>query len=114
MTETDLHNSILAALSPYARVFRTNAGDFWQGNTSKLNGEIILKNLRKVKGLPKGYSDISGVRISDGRAIFIEAKLPGNVPSGEQENFLKVMSECGAITGVAYSVEDALRIVGAS
>jgi hypothetical protein len=62
-------------------------------------------------GLPKGFSDL--LCIKDGRAYFIELKVGNNKPSKEQLNFIKQMKErygCGA--GVAYSVEEAVRIVG--
>lgn len=57
-----------------------------------------------------GESDIMGHRISDGRAIYIEVKLPGEHPRPDQQKFLDAMRNTGAIAGVAHSVEEALRI----
>jgi len=41
----------------------------------------------------------------------IEVKAPGGQLTPDQKNFLSVMASRGAITGVARSVEDAVRIV---
>ena len=57
-----------------------------------------------------GEADIWGHR-SDGRAIYIEVKLPGEHPREDQKKFLEAMRATGAIAGVAHSVEEALSIV---
>ena len=112
MTEQEIQNTIMAELSGEARLFRTNAGTMWQGDISRLpNGETILRHLRRVQGLPKGHSDLAGVRIGDGRAVYIEVKTPTGKVRPDQENFLRRMREYGALAGVARSVEDARRII---
>lgn len=58
-----------------------------------------------------GESDIMGHRCSDGRAIYIEVKLPGEHPREDQEKFLTAMRNTGAIAGCAHSIEEALEIV---
>lgn len=58
-----------------------------------------------------GEADIHGHRISDGRAIYIEVKLPGEHPRPDQQKFLEAMRNTGAIAGVAHSVEEALSII---
>jgi hypothetical protein len=58
-----------------------------------------------------GESDIMGHRCSDGRAIYIEVKLPGEHPREDQKKFLTAMRNTGAIAGVAHSIEEALEIV---
>lgn len=58
-----------------------------------------------------GESDIFGHRISDGKALYIEVKLPGEKPREDQQKFLDAMKRAGAITGCAHSVEEALEIV---
>ena len=55
-----------------------------------------------------------GHRISDGRAIYIEVKLPGEQPRDDQRRFLNAMRNSGAIAGVAHSIEEALEIVGST
>ena len=57
-----------------------------------------------------GESDIMGHRISDGKAIYIEVKLPGEEPRDDQRKFLDAMRRAGAITGCAHSIEEALKI----
>lgn len=58
-----------------------------------------------------GEADIWGHRISDGRALYIEVKLPGEHPRPDQQKFLNAMRNTGAIAGCAHSVEEALNIV---
>lgn len=52
-----------------------------------------------------------GHRISDGKALYIEVKLPGEKPREDQEKFLNAMRRTGAIAGCAHSIEEALNIV---
>lgn len=111
MTEADIQNMIRAELADECLLFRTNAGTMWQGETAEVNGERILRHLRKVQGLPKGYSDLSGVRLGEGRAVFIEVKSPTGRVRPEQQRFLDAMRAAGALAGVARSVEEARRIL---
>ena len=113
VTETDIQNAIRVAVSKDCIIFRTNAGKLWQGKVvwSKEFQQNVLINLRRVEGLPTGYSDLSGVRKSDGRAVFIEVKKPTGVVSEEQKKFIAAMQQCHAVAGVARSVEDALKLL---
>lgn len=52
-----------------------------------------------------------GHRISDGKAVYIEVKLPGEHPREDQRLFLEAMGRTGAISGVAHSVQEALEII---
>lgn len=85
----------------------------------------VLNSLGGVTAADKGRPDLSGVLAPNGRAWFIEVKAPahldptsGNVlesagkPSPEQLAFLLEKHRAGAIVGVAWSVEDALEILG--
>lgn len=107
-----IQSKIRLALAPHALIFRTNAGEFWQGKRvfSKEFNQPVLINLKKVEGLPKGFSDLCGCRRSDGRAVFIECKTSTGRVRPEQEQFLAAMQEAHALAGVARSVEDALMI----
>ncbi|WP_312694087.1 VRR-NUC domain-containing protein [Caproiciproducens sp.] len=113
MTEADIQNSIRLALSPHAMVFRTNSGDFWQGERvySKEFHEDVLIHLRKVQGLPKGFSDLTYFGF-DGQAGFIEVKKPRGAIRPEQTNFINLMQSYGYRAGIAQSAEDALKIIG--
>lgn len=100
MREKDIQNEIRLALSPYAIVFRANVGTFVTSD-----GRVV------ATGLPKGFSDLFGVRKSDGRAFFIEVKNEKGRTSKYQDNFLKQMKKNNAIVGVARSAEQAIRII---
>ena len=62
-------------------------------------------------GLPVGFSDIFGVRKSDGKAVFIEVKTKSGKVSENQENFIDKMKENNALAGICRSVEDAKNLL---
>ena len=98
--ETILQNQIIVALCKNGCVARNHTvGQFY----TKYGGIVNIGH--------HGESDITGHRRSDGRAIYIEVKLPGENPRLDQEKFLQAMANTGAIAGVAHSVEEALDIV---
>ena len=98
--EHDIQNAIRAALAPYAVVFRGNVG---RGYTP--DGRYIST------GLPGGFSDLFGVRKSDGRAFFIEVKTASGRVSERQKHFLMVVRKAGAIAGVCRSPEEAIKLI---
>lgn len=99
--ETILQNQIIAALCAHGcYAVNHTVGQFY----TKYGGIIHIGN--------HGEADIWGHRISDGRAIYIEVKLPGEKPRPDQQKFLTAMRNTGAIAGCAHSVEEALHIVG--
>ena len=98
--ETILQNQIIAALCKngcYA--VNHTVGQFYTKYGSLIN---IGKH---------GEADIWGHRCSDGRAVYIEVKLPGEHPRPDQQKFLDAMRKTGAIAGCAHSIEEALDIV---
>jgi hypothetical protein len=98
--ETILQNQIIVALCQNGCVARNHTvGQFY----TKYGAIVNIGH--------HGEADIFGHRKSDGRAIYIEVKLPGEKPRDDQKKFLKAMSKTGAIAGVAHSVEEALAIV---
>lgn len=62
-------------------------------------------NQYSVTGLP----DI--MCVYEEKIICIEVKMPGNTPTKLQEITLKKLKEAGAITGIAYSIEDVQKIL---
>ena len=108
-----IQSKIRLALAPHALMFRTNAGEFWQGRRvySKEFEQPVLIDLKKVEGLPKGFSDLCGCRRSDGRFIAIECKTPNGRVRPEQEQFIAAMREARALAGIARSEEDAIKIL---
>ena len=111
-SESDIQNQIRVALSRYGIVFRTNAGDFWQGKRiyyPPLHEDILI-HLRRVQGLPQGFPDLLYCGF-DGRSGFIEVKRPGGHIRKEQQHFLMLMSSYGYPAGIARSPEEALKII---
>ena len=62
-------------------------------------------------GVPKGFSDLFGIRKKDGKAVFIEVKTQKGKPSKEQINFIEQMKKHGAIAGICRSVEEAVYMI---
>lgn len=98
--ETILQNQIIVALCKNGCVARNHTV-----------GQFFTKYGTIVNIGHHGEADIWGHRISDGRAIYIEVKLPGQHPREDQKKFLQAMANTGAIAGVAHSIEEALEIV---
>lgn len=98
--EHKIQNEIRAAVSPYATIFRMNVGT---GLT--VDGRYFST------GVPPGFSDLFGVRKSDGKAVFIEVKTTRGKPSKEQSNFIEQMQICGAIAGICRNAEEAIRLI---
>lgn len=98
--ETILQNQIIVALCKNGCVIRNHTV-----------GQFYTKYGAIVNVGHHGESDLMGHRISDGKAIYIEVKLPGEHPRPDQKKFLQAMANTGAITGVAHSIEEALEIV---
>ena len=98
--ETILQNRIIVALNQNGCIARNHTvGKFYTRY-----GAIVNIGF-------KGEADIWGHRVSDGKAIYIEVKLPGEEPREDQARFLQAMEQAGAIAGCAHSVEEALEIV---
>lgn len=98
--EHKIQNEIRAAAAPYAVLFRVNVGS---GRTE--DGRHFST------GVPVGFSDLFGVRSSDGRAVFIEVKTPKGRPTKQQINFINRMRAAGAIAGICRSAEEAVRLI---
>ena len=111
MQESDIQNQIRIALSQYGVPFRVNSGEFYQGTRifSKEFRQDVLVNLRRVSGLPKGFSDLFFV--GKNKVAFIECKKPGGVVREDQIRFLKEMQQLNHYAGVAHNVDEALQII---
>lgn len=81
-----------------AKVFRANVGRLFTAD-----GRMV------TTGLPVGFPDLFGT-LKGGRSFYIEVKVKPNKPSESQVNFIEILSRVGAAAGVAYSVEEALKI----
>lgn len=98
--EHEIQNRIRAAVAPYAVIFRANVGHGYTPDGRHFS-----------TGLPVGFSDLFGVRKSDGRAVFIEVKTMSGRASKEQKHFLSEMRKVGAIAGIARSPEEAIKLI---
>lgn len=97
--ETNLQNRIIVALCQH--------GCFAVNHTV---GKFYTEYGAVVKIGEHGQSDIWGHR-PDGKAFYIEVKLPGEEPRDDQLDFIKAMQETGAIAGWCTSVDEALKII---
>lgn len=71
MTEEHaIQNKIRIAIAPYCDIFRINVGAGFTKDGRYFN-----------TGVPPGFSDLFGVRKSDGRAVFIEVKTSKGRPT---------------------------------
>lgn len=112
MLESKIQNQIRCSLSQHGIVFRTNSGDFWQGKQvySKEFKQPVLINLRRIQGLPKGFSDLLFVGPNRNTA-FIETKNEVGCLRPDQKNFLERMRSIGYPAGVARSVDEAVKLI---
>ena len=113
-SEQNIQSEIRCALSKHGLVFRTNAGDYWQGDIvySKEFKQKVLINIRRVAGLPDGFSDL--LVVGDKYTGFVEVKTPTGRIRPEQINFINKMQSLGHKAGIARCVEDAIKIIGGS
>lgn len=100
MRESDIQNAIRLALNPYAVIFRNNVG-----KVKTADGRFF------DTGLPKGYSDLSGFRKSDGKMIFIEVKNEKGRLRDDQKHFINTMQQYPVICGVAGITRRSNKIV---
>lgn len=100
MTEHEIQNEIRIALAPYATMFRVNVGTGFTKDGRYFN-----------TGVPPGFSDLFGVRKSDGKAVFIEVKTPKGRPTDKQVKFINQMEKHGAIAGICRSAEEAVNLI---
>lgn len=115
MRESDIQNQVRIHVSErrLGVLFRANVGEAWTGNRIERNpdGSITIYKPRRLRtGLPPGFSDLFGLAIPGGRAVFLEMKSSSGRLTPEQENFLRQMVSMGALAGVARSIEDAERV----
>lgn len=123
MSEAELYPKILLACSRGdTRLFRFNSGVAWQGRIVKQTRDmLILERPHPVKLAPEGFPDTAGLTsiiltpdmIGARVALFvgIEAKYGRNKPTTAQQSFINMVVAAGGRAGIAYSVQDAERII---
>ena len=113
MTEHDIQDAIRIALCENGGLcFRCNAGEFWQGRKvySPAYKQDILLDIRAVKGLPKGFTDLLYIS-PGGKVAFIEVKAPGGKIRPEQIKFIERVRSMGFRAGIAHNIEEAKEII---
>lgn len=98
--EKQIQDAIRSGCADIARLYRANVGVF-----KTLDGRVVNT------GLPKGFPDLFGYRLSDGKFIAIEVKAPRGRVRLEQEQVLNSLISQGIPAGVARSVEEARHII---
>lgn len=81
------------------KCFRCNAGSF-----------LSYDGMRHVEGLPEGFSDLLVLR-NDGKACLVETKIHPKKPTPAQVRFIESVKKDGYRAGVAYSLEEAIKII---
>ena len=93
--------SVLEALRRHPNVafaWRMQSGLFQDGN-------------RYIRVGAKGIPDVVAMLKNSGQLVGIEVKRPGAYATGPQEYSLALIRANGGRSGIAYCVEDALRII---
>ena len=98
--EHKIQNEIRNQTADIAVLFRANVGSGYTYDGRYFD-----------TGLPKGFSDLFGVRKSDGKAVFIEVKKKTGRIRPEQKNFIEKMRLCGAVAGICRSAEEAVNLI---
>jgi len=122
--ETKLQNLQMLALSKAGcLVWRVETAGAWVGKViHKDNQTVTLANARMIQaGLCRGGSDIIGIRptvitqemVGQTVGVFLadEVKTPTGRPTKEQLRFIEAVNNAGGISGIACSVEDALKLI---
>jgi hypothetical protein len=103
VNESRLVSEVICCLYSRCKLHRVNAGSV-----------RTKEGYRFSTGVPKGYSDLSGHRRGDGKAVYIECKMPGRKPTPEQIKFIEGARADGCIAGVVHSVAEAWELIGIS
>lgn len=108
--ESERQASIVRYLKLEKRVrffIRINGGGQSIGQCFVWFYKLFIGNL-ELKG--KGVPDIIG-QLRDGRFFALEVKRPGELPTNEQAEFLRMVTECGGVSGVANNWQQAKAIL---
>jgi len=104
--EKDIQKDIMRALHSHPLV--AFVGRFNRGTAQHRDGNVTRYTMFNTV---KGFPDVHGM-LQGGGAFYIEVKRPGGKVSDDQREFLAMVKRNGGRAGVAYSVADALSIIG--
>lgn len=104
--EHNIQSLIMVELSKLGYIpLRANSGKFWQGMIATLDGHLILTNIKAVKGMPEGTSDIICI-MDKGRTAWIECKTATGKQREAQVRFQAAVESLGHKYYIMRSVED--------
>ncbi len=112
--ESDVLSSILDALAwqqamgKVAWYGRFNGGAFAVGDKRWFQSYRLFVKYGEER--TKGFSDVHGM-LTTGQPFYIEVKRPGGKKQADQEEFIDLAQENGAIAGFAENVEEALDLI---
>ena len=125
MKEADIQNKAMLALSKGAtRLFRNVTAMGWGGRvTARRGSTVTIQDSHPIHaGLCRGSSDTIGWHsieitpemVGTKIAVFtaIEFKTARRRPTTEQVHFGEAVQAAGGLFGVAWTVEDAVKILG--
>ena len=103
--EHNIQSLIMLKLSELGYVpLRANAGQFWQGKTATINGQLILTNIKSIKGMPEGTSDIICI-MPNGKVAWIECKTATGKQREAQIRFQNMLESMGHKYYIMRSVD---------
>lgn len=125
MSEADLQRRVQVQLCHDAdvRLWRNNVGEAWQGQATRLlNGDILIKNPRRVRyGLATGSSDLIGLRslavteamVGSRVAVFtsLEFKRFSGRATADQGAWIRMVNALGGRAGITRNFDDGRRII---
>ena len=105
--EKDIQRAILDAIALRRDVIFVGRFNRGQAVATDSYGNTRYTPFNSVRGFP----DIHGLLVG-GRAFYLEVKRPGAArPSPDQLEFIDKVRRGGGIAGIAFSVDDALKIL---
>lgn len=110
-SEAQVQAAVLKFLQLHPKVafaHRQNTGAAYMVNLDS-NGNVTGKP-RFVRFAFKGCADILGM-LKDGRWLAIECKSHNGRPTPDQTAFLRTVRDNNGVAGVAWSLDDAVRII---
>ena len=128
MTEREIMNRIHMTIGSRedARLFRNNLGKAWvaRGKPVRTDGGVFLPHGQQYQfGLPPGSPDLVGIKMirvspdmvgrTVGLFLGIEVKVPGGRVQTDQRRFLEMIKRFGGVSGVAWSIEEAMKVFSA-
>ena len=109
-SEHNIQSLIMVELSKLGYIpLRANSGQFWQGKTATINGQLILTNIKAIKGMPEGTSDIICI-MPNGCTAWIECKTATGKQRDAQIRFQQMVESLGHKYYIMRSVEDIKKL----